>query len=130
MPYLSIGQRLVALRKEKKVNQDTVAEACNISRVSLARYENGTRMPVLDIASRLANYYGVTVDYILGRDEATVPTAMVVDTSTSTTQPQLGPETQGIIQGIIAKLLQMDDEGQKEAANYIDYIASKRNGGE
>ena len=62
-----IGKRLVGLRIIKGVSQDTVAEACNISRVALSRYENGTRMPRIEISSRLAEYYGVSVDYLLGK---------------------------------------------------------------
>ena len=63
-----IKTRLRALRDRKGVNQDIVTEACGISRVALTRYENGTRVPRIEIAAKLAEYYGVTVDYILGRD--------------------------------------------------------------
>ena len=63
-----IKTRLRDLRDRKGVNQDVVTEACGISRVALTRYENGTRVPRIEIAAKLAEYYGVTVDYILGND--------------------------------------------------------------
>lgn len=65
----TIADRLKDLRLQKGVNQDIAAEACNMSRVALARYETGTRIPRAENASRLADYYGVTVDYLLGREE-------------------------------------------------------------
>lgn len=68
-----ISSRLCDLREKSGVSQDVVAEACNISRVALTRYENGQREPRMQIAARLADYYGVSVDYILGRDEKTEP---------------------------------------------------------
>ena len=68
-----IKTRLRALRDRKGVNQDIVTEACGISRVALTRYENGTRVPRIEIAAKLAEYYGVTVDYILGNDTPAAP---------------------------------------------------------
>lgn len=68
-----ITTRLRQLRDRIGVNQDVVAEACDISRVALTRYENGQRVPRAQIAARLADYYGVTVDYLLGRDDVPVP---------------------------------------------------------
>lgn len=60
--------RLRKIRGEKGIAQDVVSSACEISRVALARYENGSRFPKADIIARLAEYYGVTSDYLLGRD--------------------------------------------------------------
>lgn len=68
-----ITTRLRELRDRIGVNQDVVAEACDISRVALTRYENGQRVPRAQIAARLADYYGVSVDYLLGRDPTPAP---------------------------------------------------------
>lgn len=73
MSEQTIAERLRVLRASKNEKQDVVAEACDISRVALARYETGQRAPRVEIAARLADYYGVSVDYILGRDEKTEP---------------------------------------------------------
>lgn len=69
MSETTLSARLVKLRNEKGVSQDIAAEACSISRVTLARYENGTRIPVIGIAGKLAAYYGCTVDYLLGKTD-------------------------------------------------------------
>lgn len=73
MEQQNIGDRLRNLRVQKGVNQDQAAEACGMSRIALARYETGTRVPRAEMVSRLADYYGVSVDYILGRDDASEP---------------------------------------------------------
>lgn len=65
----AITTRLRELRERAGVNQEVVAESVEISRVALTRYENGQRVPRAQIAARLADYYGVTVDYLLGRDD-------------------------------------------------------------
>ena len=101
-----IGKRLVGLRIIKGVSQDTVAEACNISRVALSRYENGTRMPRIEISSRLAEYYGVSVDYLLGKTvNENKPSPVPVQN-----ESRFGPETQKVINELLAKLRAMPDE--------------------
>ena len=74
--------RLKELRKAKKVRQSEVAEAINCSQAVYSRYENGERTPSPDTIKALANFFGVTVDYLLGVD-TTIPVALVTDTSGS-----------------------------------------------
>lgn len=62
----TIADRLRALRAKKGVSQDVVAEACDLSRVALTRYECGARVPIAGNVAKLASYYGVTVDYLMG----------------------------------------------------------------
>jgi transcriptional regulator with XRE-family HTH domain len=62
-----IGTKLLKLRTEKGETQEQVADSIGISYVSLSRYETGQRMPKMNILSRLADHYGVTVDEIMGR---------------------------------------------------------------
>lgn len=74
--------RLKELRKAKKVRQSEVAEAINCSQAVYSRYENGERTPSPDTIKALANFFGVTVDYLLGVDTPT-PVALVTDTTGS-----------------------------------------------
>ena len=63
MPY--IANRLKLLREEKDVTQAVVANALGISRATLSSYEGGL-IPSIDNAIALAQYYSVTIDYIVG----------------------------------------------------------------
>jgi len=57
------------IRLRKGLTQSEVASALGISSVVYSRYETGTRQPSADTIIQLANVFGVTVDYLLGRQE-------------------------------------------------------------
>ena len=69
MADMIIAARMRELREKAGESLDEVAEKCEISRVTLARYENGARTPVLKNAAKLAAYYGVDTDYLMGKKE-------------------------------------------------------------
>lgn len=100
----TIADRLKDLRSQKGVNQDQAAEACNMSRVALARYETGTRVPRAENAARLADYYGVSVDYLLGRDPtpAQVPAQ---EKAPGTIDDQIMRELEGVDVELVREVL-------------------------
>ena len=63
------SDELRKLRKQKKLNQAALAEIVGMSQATVAAWENGTRKPDVETISYLADYFGVTVDYLMGRDE-------------------------------------------------------------
>lgn len=62
-----LKNRLRALRKMKGLTQKDTADRLLLGQTTVANYENGTRIPDLKTISALADLYGVTVDYLLGR---------------------------------------------------------------
>lgn len=64
-----LSDRLLALRKEKKLTRPNVADAVGISLKSYQRYEIGEREPNASVLAALADLYGVSVNYLLGRSE-------------------------------------------------------------
>ena len=64
------SQRLVELRTEKGLSQKAAALDLQISQALLSHYEKGIREFNMDFLCRIADYYGVTTDYILGRTES------------------------------------------------------------
>ena len=68
----SLSENIVQLRKEKNVTQEEAAKGSGIVLRSYIRYEKGEREPVASVLIRMANYFGVSTDYLLGRtDERT-----------------------------------------------------------
>ena len=61
--------KLNELRRSKGENQQDTADFLGVSRVTYTRYENGSREPDFDTISKLANYFGVSTDYLLGMDK-------------------------------------------------------------
>lgn len=61
--------RLQELRKEKKVPQKELAERLGISVRAYHYYEEGKRYPDFQGLLTLADFYGVSLDYLVGRTE-------------------------------------------------------------
>lgn len=64
--YINMSERLSKLIEEKKVSYREVADAVGITEVSMHRYTRGERTPRAPIIVNLANYFGVSVDYLYG----------------------------------------------------------------
>lgn len=63
-----LALRLKALRREKGVNSQTVADAIGIKSATYRRYEIDTK-PKDEVYVALANYFGVSVDYLMSGRE-------------------------------------------------------------
>ena len=61
--------RIKELREKSGISQKAVADEIGVSLRALQNYEQGTREPSYKILCKLADFYGVTTDYLLGRDE-------------------------------------------------------------
>ena len=62
-----LTERLRVLRAEKKLSQQVVAESARISLRGYRNIENGESTPSIESLVQLADFYGVTVDYLIGR---------------------------------------------------------------
>ncbi|MBF9659915.1 XRE family transcriptional regulator [Streptococcus pseudopneumoniae] len=58
--------RLKELRQEKKLSQKEIAKEMSISEKTLSRWENGESQIKPEKAQQLADYFGVSVGYLLG----------------------------------------------------------------
>lgn len=58
---------ITLLRKEKGITQKQAAEQLGVSQALLSHYEKGIRECGLDFVVRVADFYGVSCDYLLGR---------------------------------------------------------------
>lgn len=65
--------RLKDLRKAKKITQVQLCKLLNIAQPTLSGYENGTSEPDNATLFSLADFFGVSVDYLLGREETKNP---------------------------------------------------------
>lgn len=71
---MEIKDILKALRKSKGfVNAKDFCDAVNLSYNTYQNYESGKRIPTADVLVKLADYYNVSVDYLLGREEQKNP---------------------------------------------------------
>lgn len=61
--------RLKELRTSRKISQVKLAMDLNLSQNSISRYENGEREADYDTLVAIADYFNVSVDYLLGRTD-------------------------------------------------------------
>ena len=66
---------LSRLRKNQKIAAKDVAKKLNIAPQTLSGYENGSHEPPIEILSKLADLYGVSLDYLIkGEDNGIIIT--------------------------------------------------------
>lgn len=70
---MNIAERLSRLRQVKAVYLKELAVHLKISIGTMSNYERGIHQPSLDTLCQLADYYGTTTDYLLGRISHPVP---------------------------------------------------------
>ena len=75
----SFSERLKELRAEKGIRSEDAAEVFGVSRATLSAYEMGKSVPDLNVLNKMADFYGVSTDYICGRTN--VKKSLQADTS-------------------------------------------------
>ena len=61
-------KRLKELRKKNGLSQASFAKMFHASQNTVSQWESGSRKPSYDVVTEIANFFGVTTDYLLGRD--------------------------------------------------------------
>lgn len=80
---MSLGKRLKIERIRKGVTTREVSKKFNLGKSTISNYENDYRKPDADMIRKLAEYYGVTADYLLGLTEHRVVNVSVSATLNS-----------------------------------------------
>lgn len=62
-------ERLRSLRESKNLKQSELAQAFNVSQSTIAMWESGKRDPDSDSIKQIADYFNVSIDYLLGRSQ-------------------------------------------------------------
>ena len=68
-----LEQRLKELRKRENITQVQFAKIFDISAGTIAMWETGKREPSIDMLVKIANYFDVSVDYLLGKTNKKTP---------------------------------------------------------
>ena len=108
------SQMLSALRRERGISQKKAAKDLEISQALLSHYENGVREPKFEFVHKACIYYGVSADYILGR-QGTDSITVVCDS----------PYTMDMVNNLadmIDVIQNFDEKIQSAAAEYIKSV--------
>lgn len=113
---------ITLLRKEKKLSQKQVANDLEISQALLSHYEKGIRECGLDFLIKIADYYDVSCDYLLGRTPQRYNDIMDVSDDTSKAKKdavsqivnkKLIQNTQSVLYEYLVKI------GNRKLSNYV-----------
>lgn len=64
---MSLGKKIKKLREEKGIRQEDIGKLFNVSKSAVSQWENDIRTPDMGIIIKLADFFDVSTDYLLGR---------------------------------------------------------------
>ena len=64
-----LGEQIKKLRMNKGMSQVQLAEKLNVTKQSVSNWENEYIMPSVDMLIKIANFFNVSTDYLLGLSE-------------------------------------------------------------
>ena len=119
---MNLNKKLRDLRQAKQVDQETVAKILNISRSTYTKYETGHSKPNHESLVILANYFDVSVDYLLGNNKTASNTLSKDDALI--TKDKLPKELQDLDVRYLklAKKMQLDDIPPETIEKMIETI--------
>ncbi|AMQ19634.1 helix-turn-helix domain-containing protein [Geobacillus sp. JS12] len=123
-----LGDRLRKLRQEKKLTQEELGKKINVTKVSISGYENGNRTPDTETLQKLADFFNVTTDYLLGRtDDPNPPESDNEELGTLARINQLikeyGIEQMGFFD--IEKWKHLTEDEIREIIQHFEWVAYK-----
>ena len=107
--------RLKELRKACWLTQAQFGALWNAPQNTVSNWENGNREISNELLMAFSKYFGVSVDYLLGREDTPKPPAPPIDPHTYYAE-RFGPETQRIVDDLLARLQAMPEERREDAA--------------
>lgn len=106
--------KIKEIRKEKGILQKEIAEKLNKTTSCISSWETGITEPNIEDMIELANIFGCTVDYLLGRENED-GTIYIMGNQLSQSENEL-----------IDKLRQLDDTRKEIAYRYVDFLLNEQ----
>lgn len=89
------AQRIKYLRQSKGLNQVQLGENLGVKKQTISNWENDNIMPSVEMLEKIATFFQVSTDYLLGRDDALVDGVLTMDITGLT--PQQAEHVQAIV---------------------------------
>ena len=110
---MQIGDLLSELRLDNRLKQKDVAAYLNVSVATISHYESGVNTPNLDTLIKLADFFGVATDYLLGR------VRIRIDYSTFFKKVRLPDGGTTSMEEVMMAFLELSDNSQAEIIKLI-----------
>ncbi|TEX06217.1 helix-turn-helix domain-containing protein [Bacillus cereus] len=114
-----IGEKIKELRKNSKITQEQLGNAIGVSKMAISYFEKGKKSPGRESLKKIADYFGVTTDYLLGRSG----------------DPELNEEEDKVVseegKNIMSLIESLPEDERKKAWEqlemYVTYMQNKKN---
>lgn len=110
--------RLKELRLAKNIPQKELALHMGVTQTAVSDWENENRKPDYDSLLKLADFFGVSVDYLLGREET--------KKGPPSGEPNKQSDEEDFRYALSGELKDLTDEEFQEIMNYIKFVEQKR----
>ncbi|MDD3334136.1 MAG: helix-turn-helix transcriptional regulator [Eubacteriales bacterium] len=100
-----LGDILKELRTQRRLTQQEVADALNVSKNTVYSWESGIRKPTIELMPEIADYFHVTTDFLFGR-EAAGKASIMPDDIAAHTNSEMSPEMKAEIEEIARKVFE------------------------
>ncbi len=68
--FMKLGKRISQLRETRQLTQGELAQILGVTRAALSHYENDRRQPAYDTLKKIAQYFSVSVEYVMEEVES------------------------------------------------------------
>lgn len=117
---IAFSANLSALRRDKNLSQKQAAEELGISQALLSHYEKGIRECNLDFVKKVADYYDVTADYLLGLTDSKQKMSELFDTQAIPADHRMIPKT--VIRNILYLSQRAEENGDSMEMFFTDFF--------
>lgn len=102
----TFGERLRELREAKEITQIDLAKVLSLANSTISQYEANRRDPDSSTLKRLADYFGVSLDYLLGRSDIRTPPEIQAAHRTDDPMDELPPEARKSLEEFKAYIIE------------------------
>lgn len=115
---LILPEMIAELRKDKGLLQKELAQLLGVSIGTVSNYETGVHNPEIETLIKLADYFNVSVDYMLGRIKFRAGVDILNSPITSGDKKLTSGE-------LLNDILTLSNEGKKALINYLELLIMK-----
>ena len=108
-----LSEILKNLRSTKGVTQDDMAEMLNIKRQTYSAYERGISVPDIAAITKIADYFDVTVDYLLERPNSSSVASMALKSAVEIARVYVGLSAENKLKVLEYAEMLKDKESKK-----------------
>ncbi|HBJ2602760.1 TPA: helix-turn-helix domain-containing protein [Clostridium botulinum] len=102
----TLGERIKEERLARKMTQTDLGNICGVTKYTISLYESGKSTPNDDIKNTLANYFKVSMDYLLGRTDIKTTYETASNSKSDSYNPELNSKDKRDIEKMTDKFLE------------------------